>query len=161
MELEAVSSVTHRFAKNNWWVHARPLCGPKCTAFTHIKENTPMSRFTLSLTAIAFAAMITAGAAIAQTSTPAVKPAPAASASSQPSTMTQVENWTTKQWEAAKKQWAKDTKKWAGCEQQSDKQKLEGRKSWSFLYKCMTGWEGPLKTAPHSWAETSGACESV
>lgn len=98
-----------------------------------------MSRVTLSLTAIAFAAMIAAGAAIAQTSTPAVKPAPAGQASAQPSTMQQVETWTTKQWEAAKKEWAKDTKKWTGCEQQSSKQKLEGRKSWSFLYKCMTG----------------------
>ncbi len=50
----------------------------------------------------------------------------------------QVEAWTTKQWEAAKKKWAKDKKKWSDCQTQSSKQKLEGRKSWSFLYTCMT-----------------------
>jgi len=53
-------------------------------------------------------------------------------------TATQVEKWTTKQWEAAKKEWSKDKKKWADCRKQSRDQKLEGRKSWSFLYKCMT-----------------------
>ena len=42
------------------------------------------------------------------------------------------------QWEAAKREWAKDKAKWADCRAQSSKQKLEGRKSWSFLYTCMT-----------------------
>jgi len=68
-------------------------------------------------------------------------PAPAATAapmSSDPSAAAQVQTWTTKQWDAAKQEWAKDKTKWAGCEKQSDKQKLEGRKSWSFLYTCMT-----------------------
>jgi hypothetical protein len=51
---------------------------------------------------------------------------------------TQVETWTEAQWEAAKNEWAKDTAKWADCQKQSSTQKLEGRKSWPFLYKCMT-----------------------
>lgn len=58
--------------------------------------------------------------------------------SSEPSAVSQVETWTRKQWAAAKKGWAKDKAKWANCQKQSDKQKLEGRKSWSFLYKCMS-----------------------
>ena len=51
---------------------------------------------------------------------------------------TTVENWTTKQWIAAKSEWAKDKGRWAYCQQQSTHQKLIGRKSWSFLYTCMT-----------------------
>ena len=76
----------------------------------------------------------------AQATPPAKTPAPAASAptSSNPSAVAQVESWTTKQWDGAKKEWAKDKTKWAGCQKQSDQQKLEGRKSWSFLYKCMS-----------------------
>ena len=84
-----------------------------------------MSRLRFYLTAIAVAAVMSSSAAIAQTSP-------------QPSTATQVEKWTTKQWAAAQKEWAKDKKKWADCRKQSKDQKLEGRKSWSFLYKCMT-----------------------
>ena len=76
----------------------------------------------------------------AQATPPAKTPAPAAStpASSNPSAVAQVESWTTKQWDGAKKEWAKDKTKWAGCQKQSDQQKLEGRKSCSFLYKCMS-----------------------
>ena len=85
---------------------------------------------------------VACGAAFAQApaTPPAKNPAPAAAApmSSNPSVAAQVETWTTKQWDAAKLEWAKDKAKWADCEKQSGKQKLEGRKSWPFLYKCMT-----------------------
>jgi hypothetical protein len=95
----------------------------------------------ICLTAIALAAIMSSSAAIAQTSAspPAAKTAPAATASdsSKPSTAAQVEKWTTKQWEAAKTEWAKDKVKWADCRKQSSKQKLEGRKNWSFLFTCM------------------------
>jgi len=67
----------------------------------------------------------------------AFAPMPAASAA-QPSTTTKVENWTTEQWNSAKREWAKDQAKWADCREQSTNQKLVGRKSWSFLYTCMT-----------------------
>jgi hypothetical protein len=80
------------------------------------------------LVLISAALVMCAGVAFAQT--PAQSPA-------QPSTVTKVENWTTKQWNAAKATWAKDKTKWAGCRQQSADQKLTGRKSWSFLYSCM------------------------
>jgi hypothetical protein len=108
---------------------------------THQGERT-MSRIRICLTAIVFTAIISSGAAIAQSppSPAAAKatPATAGADSSKPSKATQVETWTTKQWDGAKKEWAKDKAKWASCEKQSDKQKLEGRKSWSFLYTCMT-----------------------
>ena len=101
-----------------------------------------MSQIRYCLTGVVLAAVMSCSAAIAQTSAtpPAPKLAPAAAAadSSKPSTATQVETWTKKQWEAAKKEWAKDKAKWADCSKQSKQQKLKGRKSWSFLYKCMT-----------------------
>lgn len=99
-----------------------------------------MSRIGSGLTAIALATFLAAGAAVAQTpaTPPTPKPAPAASASSQASTAAQVETWTRKQWAAAKKEWAKDKTKWADCRKQSKGEKLKGRKSWSFLYTCMS-----------------------
>jgi hypothetical protein len=80
--------------------------------------------------ALATVAVIT-GSGVAVAQTPA---APAA----QPSTMTNVENWTAKQWNDAERTWTTDKVKWADCQQQSKKQKLTGGKSWSFLYNCMT-----------------------
>jgi hypothetical protein len=101
-----------------------------------------MSRIWFCLTAVGFAAVMSSSVVIAQTpvSPRATRPAPAASApdSSNPSTVTQVETWTRKQWDAAKRGWAKDKIKWADCRKQSSEQRLGGRKSWSFLYQCMT-----------------------
>jgi hypothetical protein len=91
-----------------------------------------MSRFGFCLPAIVFAVIMSAGVAIAPTS------GFAATDSSNPSMTERVETWTKKQWAAAKKEWAKDKAKWADCRAQSKKQKLTGRKSWSFLYTCMT-----------------------
>jgi hypothetical protein len=99
-----------------------------------------MSRISYCLTA-AFLAAVLSSAANAQTSVspPATKSAPAAATdSSKASISVQVENWTEAQWEAAKKEWAKDSTKWANCQEQWNKQKHEGRKSWPSLYKCMT-----------------------
>jgi len=109
--------------------------------FASQKEEARMSRIGFCLTATFLAAALSS-AAIAQTSAspPATKPAPATSATepSKASIPTQVETWTKDQWETAKKEWAKDTAKWASCQKQSRQQKLKGRKSWPFLYKCMT-----------------------
>jgi exonuclease VII large subunit len=49
-----------------------------------------------------------------------------------------VSKWTQKQWNAAKAKWAKEKDKWAACNSRATDQKLSGRKSWSFLYDCMT-----------------------
>jgi len=100
-----------------------------------------MSHIPVRLAAIVLAGLIAAGAAFAQTPTspPASKSAPTtASPAAGPSTATQVETWTTKQWSTAKSKWAKEKVKWADCKQRSTDQKLTGRKSWAFLYECMT-----------------------
>jgi hypothetical protein len=91
-----------------------------------------MSRFRFCLPAIVFGMIMSTSVAIAQTSG---SPAPD---SSKPSITAQVETWTKKQWEAAKRKWAKDKMKWADCRAQASQQNLKGRKSWSFLYTCMT-----------------------
>jgi hypothetical protein len=108
-----------------------------------------MSRIRLTLALIA-AAGLTCGTAFAQMSPPATNPTPAAKmapapkpaatapASSQPSTATKVENWTTKQWNATKAKWSKDKAKWNACNKEATNQKLLGRKSWSYLYDCMS-----------------------
>jgi hypothetical protein len=88
-----------------------------------------MKKFALTIAALSIAALtMGAGVAFAQKT-----------ASDAPSSATaKVENWTTEQWDAAKAEWAKDKTKWAGCQQQSTDRKLADRKSWSFLYTCMT-----------------------
>ena len=90
---------------------------------------------------VALATILCLGSANAQSSASpdaaSGKPAASTTRSTKPGTSTEVETWTNKQWQAAKKEWAKDETKWAGCRSQSGKQKLAGRKSWSFLYTCM------------------------
>ena len=39
---------------------------------------------------------------------------------------------------AAKQKWSQDKAKWNACNQDTKDQKLSGRKSWSYLYDCMT-----------------------
>jgi len=51
--------------------------------------------------------------------------------------VTEIENWTVEQWDAAKAKWMVENAKWTGCERQATDQKLTGRQSWVFLYKCM------------------------
>jgi len=70
---------------------------------------------------------------------PAPAPAPAAAQASEPSkTMTDVSKWTRKEWRAAKAKWVHEKTKWHDCNGQAKAQKLSGRKSWQFLYDCMT-----------------------
>jgi hypothetical protein len=86
----------------------------------------------MSLVAVA----VTAGAAQAQASSNA---APGQSFSAQASqTVTDVSKWTRRQWNAAKAKWAEEKHVWNGCRTQAKAQQLEGRKSWQFLYDCMT-----------------------
>ena len=96
-----------------------------------------------SIAMLAFALGVSgfAGEGFAQTTKP---PSTAASATSTPATtkpseVTKVETWTQQQWDTAKAEWAKDKTRWSACQKQSRAKKLDGRKSWSFLYSCMTG----------------------
>lgn len=109
-----------------------------------------MSRIRQSVTVAALAVSMTCGLALAQSTSPATSPPPAAKTDSapksavtapaamEPSTVTKVENWTEKQWNAAKRKLSKDKAKWTACNKEAKEQKLSGRKSWSFLYDCMT-----------------------
>ena len=84
---------------------------------------------------LAVATSLSTGAALAQTQTPT----PAGSIQSQTSqTMTDVSKWTRKQWNAAKVKWVEEKEAWHGCRTQANAQNLTGRKSWQFLYDCMT-----------------------
>ena len=99
-----------------------------------------MSYFRIRLAAALGTVLLLTAAQAQTSSTPAVAGrAPSASTTdaSKSGTVADVETWTNKQWQAAKKEWAKDQTKWADCRGQSDKQKLAGRKSWSFLYTCL------------------------
>jgi hypothetical protein len=107
-----------------------------------VMETDTMKHMRASLTAAALALVFAGPLAFAKTPEPApagnTTPTPAAPASSEPSDASKVEKWTKKEWNNAVKEWAQDKAKWAGCREQSKARKLSGRKSWSFLYRCMT-----------------------
>ncbi len=88
-----------------------------------------MPRIRLAVGAAIFAASF---ALAAQAQTPAPKPG-----ATEPSMTTKVQNWTQKQWNAAKREWAKDKAKWDTCNRQATERHLSGRKSWSYIYDCM------------------------
>jgi hypothetical protein len=98
------------------------------------------NRIRLGLSTVALTGLISIGAASAQTlsSPPAPNlPSTTSAPTSASSTVADVEKWTTDEWEAAKAKWAAENTKWGNCEQQATDQKLTGRQSWIFIYKCM------------------------
>jgi hypothetical protein len=100
-----------------------------------------MSHMRVHVFTIVFAGLIGVGAALAQTPTarPASQSAPKIHAhAGELSKAAQVEKWTTKQWTTAKAKLAREKVKWAECQHQSSGRDLTGRKSWAFLYDCMT-----------------------
>ena len=98
----------------------------------------PCLDFVFTLTVAALAGSLNVGLALAQSTGPGPTPVVTAQASSEPSAAAKVENWTNKQWSVAKRKWSRDKAKWNACDQDSKDQKLSGRKSWSYLYDCMT-----------------------
>ena len=90
---------------------------------------------------LSLAAIMIWGSAVtaAHAQSSVASPSPSSKAkTANPSDVSVVETWTKKQWEAAKKEWSKDKTRWADCNKDAKKQKLEGKKNWSFLYSCMT-----------------------
>jgi hypothetical protein len=82
-------------------------------------------------------ALLAAAVAVGTVSAP--KPSIAQTASeSAKSAADDVSKWTRKQWNQAKVKWSKEEAKWTDCNKRATDQKLRGRKSWSFLYDCMT-----------------------
>ena len=55
-----------------------------------------------------------------------------------PSLEKDVSKWTRKEWNAAKAEWVKEREKWNSCNKEAKDKKLRGRKSWSFIYNCMS-----------------------
>ncbi len=93
---------------------------------------------TLILPAV-LASCLAAGAAAAQNSqTPNSASNPSSLSATAAQTMDDVSKWTRKQWSAAKAKWAQEKNKWNGCQDQAKAQNLAGRRSWQFLYDCMT-----------------------
>jgi Rieske Fe-S protein len=89
---------------------------------------------------MALAAALGTGAATAQAqNAPSKDTSKAASASAQASqTMADVSKWTRGQWHAAKVKWQEEKDSWNSCQNEAKTQNLSGRKSWQFLYDCMT-----------------------
>jgi len=52
--------------------------------------------------------------------------------------MEDVSKWSRRQWNAAKAKWSQEKAKWSDCQKQADQKKLSRRKSWTYLYNCMT-----------------------
>jgi len=52
--------------------------------------------------------------------------------------MEDVSKWTQKQGNAAKAKWSEKKTKWNDCQTEAKAKSLSGRKSWQFLYECMT-----------------------
>ena len=95
-----------------------------------------MAQIRTSILSLALLMLVATGSAFAEDQTPAkteVKPIAAVTAK-----MEDISNWTKKQWYAAKAKWIKEKIKWADCQTQAAEKKLSGRKSWPFLYGCMT-----------------------
>lgn len=82
------------------------------------------------------AATSMAQTSMAQTQTTPPKDASVSAQASQ--TMTDVSKWTHRQWHAAKVKWQEERDSWNSCQTEAKAQNLAGRKSWQFLYDCMT-----------------------
>ena len=77
-----------------------------------------------------------AGASLAQGQTqPQQAPKPADTSTMK---MEDVSKWTQKQWNVAKAKWTEKKTQWNDCQTQATAKNLSGRKSWQFLYDCMT-----------------------
>jgi hypothetical protein len=105
-------------------------------------EEKHMLRSRMLLASLALTGALGIGAATSLAQTPSAPPkdtSRAASMSAQASeTMTGVSKWTRRQWHDAKAKRQKEKDAWNGCQNEAKTQNLSGRRSWQFLYDCMT-----------------------
>jgi hypothetical protein len=80
--------------------------------------------------------LVVTAPAFAQNQAPAEPPAKSTAVVA--SKVAEVSKWTKQQWYAAKAIWVKEKTKWSACQLQAIDKKLFGRKSWPFIYGCMT-----------------------
>ena len=95
-----------------------------------------MTQIRTLILSITMLTLVATAPAFAQNQTPPQPTVKLAAASS--TKMEDVSKWTQRQWNTAKAKWSKENLKWADCQKQAGEKKLSGRKSWSFLYDCMT-----------------------
>jgi len=95
-----------------------------------------MIKIRSSVLSIALLTFIATAPAFAQN--PAPEKTEAKPAAMLTTKMQDISNWTKQQWYAAKAKWVKEKVKWAHCQNEALEKKLVGRKSWPFLYSCMT-----------------------
>ena len=103
--------------------------------FRYTEVNLHMFRLRTHVLSLVIFAYFATGAALAQNQTQPQSTKPPATSTTK---MEDVSKWTQKQWDAAKAKWSEEKAKWGDCQKQSTKAKLSGRKSWQFLYDCMT-----------------------
>jgi len=94
-----------------------------------------MFRLRTQVMSLVILAYFAAGAVLAQNQTQPQSTKPPATSTTK---MEDVSKWTQKQWDAAKAKWSAEKAKWGDCQKQTKHEKLSGRKSWQFLYDCMT-----------------------
>ena len=94
-----------------------------------------MLRLRAHVLSIVILAYFAGGVAFAQNQTQPQSTKPPATSTIK---MEDVSKWTQKQWDAAKAKWSEEKAKWDDCQKQAKQAKLSGRKSWQFLYDCMT-----------------------
>jgi hypothetical protein len=93
-----------------------------------------MPRLRASILSIAILVHVATPAALAQTQSQQQSK----SGSTVTTKMEDVSKWSRRQWNVAKAKWSQEKTEWSDCQKQADQKKLSGRKSWTFLYSCMT-----------------------
>src|SRR5262249_9677784 len=118
------------------------LSGHEALHFLHptLRGFVEMERFMIRLNSyvlpIVIVTYLAAGASLAQSQTqPQQAPKPADTSTMK---MEDVSKWTQKQWNVAKAKWTEKKTQWNDCQTQATAKNLSGRKSWQFLYDCMT-----------------------
>jgi hypothetical protein len=103
--------------------------------FWYAEVNMRMFRSRVHIMSLVILACFAVGTALAQNQAQPQSTKPPATSTTK---MEDVSKWTQKQWDAAKAKWSEEKAKWDNCQKQAKQAKLSGRKSWRFLYDCMT-----------------------
>jgi hypothetical protein len=106
--------------------------------FDYVFEKKQMLRSRMLFVSLALTAAFGIGAATSLAQTQSTPPKDTSASAQASQTMTDVSKWTRRQWHDAKAKWQEEKDAWNGCQNEAKTQNLSGRKSWQFLYDCMT-----------------------
>jgi hypothetical protein len=120
-----------------FYLHALPSLSTSIQSrmFWYAEVNMRMFRSRVHIMSLVILACFAVGTALAQNQAQPQSTKPPATSTTK---MEDVSKWTQKQWDAAKAKWSEEKAKWDNCQKQAKQAKLSGRKSWRFLYDCMT-----------------------